>query len=31
MKQARKETGVEDAYLKLYPVDGYGSQELLRN
>ena len=26
----RKETGVEDAYLKLYPVDGYGSQDLLR-
>jgi len=26
----RKETGIEDAYLKLYPVDGYGSQELLR-
>ena len=27
----RKESGVEDAYVKLYPVDGYGSQELLRN
>jgi len=27
----RKETGVEDAYVKLYPVDGYGNQELLRN
>ena len=26
----REETGIEDAYLKLYPVDGYGSQELLR-
>ena len=26
----RDETGVDDAYLKLYPVDGYGSQELLR-
>jgi glycosyltransferase involved in cell wall biosynthesis len=26
----RKETGVEDAYVKLYPVNGYGSQELLR-
>ncbi len=31
MNQAtREETGIEDAYLKLYPVDGYGSQELLR-
>ena len=27
----REETGIEDAYLKLYPVDGYGSQELLRS
>ena len=27
----RKETGVEDAYLKIYPVDGYGNQELLRS
>ena len=27
----RKETGIEDAYLKLYPVDGYGNQELLRS
>ena len=27
----RKETGVEDAYLKLYPVNGYGSQEVLRS
>ena len=27
----RKESGIEDAYLKLYPVDGYGSQDLLRN
>ena len=26
----RKETGVEDAYLKLYPVSGYGSPDLLR-
>ena len=25
-----KETGVEDAYLKIYPVDGYGSPEVLR-
>ena len=23
----RKETGVEDAYLKIYPVSGYGNQE----
>ena len=27
----REETGVDDAYLKLYPVDGYGNQELLRS
>jgi len=26
----RKETGIEDAYLKIYPVDGYGSTELIR-
>ena len=26
----RKETGVEDAYLKIYPISGYGNQELLR-
>jgi len=26
-----KETGVEDAYLKIYPVDGYGSPEVLRD
>jgi len=26
----RKETGIEDAYLKIYPVDGYGSQEVVR-
>ena len=26
----RKETGVKDASLKIYPVDGYGDQELLR-
>ena len=26
----RKDSGVEDAYLKLYPVSGYGSQEVLR-
>ena len=24
------ETGVEDAYLKIYPVDGYGNPELVR-
>ena len=23
----REESGIEDAYLKLYPVDGYGNQE----
>ena len=27
----RKETGIEDAKLTIYPVSGYGSQELLRN
>ncbi len=26
----RKDTGVEDAYLKIYPISGYGNQELLR-
>ena len=26
----REETGVEDAYLKIYPISGYGNQELLR-
>ena len=26
----RNETGVKDANLKIYPVDGYGSPELLR-
>ena len=25
-----KETGVEDSYVKLYPVDGYGSEDILR-
>ena len=29
-ESVRKETGVEDANLKIYPVDGYGSPELLR-
>ena len=29
-ESVRKETGVKDAYLKIYPVDGYGSPELLR-
>ena len=29
-ESTRKETGVADAYLKLYPVDGYGSPELVR-
>ena len=27
----RKETGIEDAFLKIYPISGYGNQELLRN
>ena len=26
----REETGVEDAYLKIYPISGYGNQELMR-
>tara|TARA_R100000008_G_scaffold76587_1_gene56528 strand:- start:56 stop:1447 length:1392 start_codon:yes stop_codon:yes gene_type:complete len=26
----KKETGVEDAYLKIYPTDGYGNPDLLR-
>ena len=26
----REETGVEDAKLTIYPIDGYGNQELLR-
>ena len=26
----REETGVEDAYLKIYPTNGYGNQELIR-
>ena len=25
-----EETGVEDAYCKVYPIDGYGSQEIVR-
>tara|TARA_B100000161_G_scaffold156379_1_gene111407 strand:- start:1804 stop:3195 length:1392 start_codon:yes stop_codon:yes gene_type:complete len=29
-ESVRKETGIEDASLKIYPVDGYGSPELLR-
>ena len=27
----RKESGVEDAYLKIYPTSGYGTPDLLRN
>ena len=27
----REETGVEDAFLKIYPIDGYGDPELLRH
>ena len=30
-KSAREETGVEDASLKVYPVDGYGDPKILRN
>jgi len=29
-ESVRKETGVKDANLKIYPVDGYGSPDLLR-
>ena len=29
-ESVRKETGIKDASLKIYPVDGYGSPELLR-
>ena len=27
-EQVRKETGVEDGKLKIYPISGYGSQEM---
>ena len=27
---ARKETGITDAILKIYPINGYGNQDLLR-
>ena len=27
----REETGIEDASLKIYPISGYGNQELVRN
>ena len=30
-KSVREETGVEDASLKVYPVDGYGDPNILRN
>ena len=30
-ESVRKETGVEDAKLTIYPVNGYGNSELLRN
>ena len=29
-KSVREETGIEDASLKIYPISGYGNQELLR-
>ena len=29
-ENVRKETGIEDASLKIYPVDGYGNEKLLR-
>ena len=30
-QSVREETGIEDANLKIYPVDGYGNPELLRH
>jgi len=30
-ESVREETGIKDAYLKIYPIDGYGNQELIRN
>jgi len=30
-KTIREETGVKDANLKIYPIDGYGSQDLIRD
>ena len=27
----RKETGIKDAFLRIYPISGYGNQELIRN
>ena len=29
-ESVRKDTGIQDAYLKLYPIDGYGNPEVLR-
>ena len=29
-ESVRKETGIEDAYLKIYPTNGYGNQEMVR-
>ena len=26
----RKDTGIEDGYLKIYPTSGYGNPELIR-
>ena len=30
-ESVRKETGIKDASLRVYPISGYGNQELLRN
>ena len=30
-KTIREETGVKDANLRIYPIDGYGSQDLIRD
>ena len=29
-ESVRKETGIDDAYLKIYCISGYGNQEILR-
>ena len=30
-ESVRKDTGIKDASLRVYPISGYGNQELLRN
>jgi len=29
-ESVRRDTGIEDAYLKIYPVSGYGTPEMVR-